>query len=313
MRIIFLGTPEFAIPSLEALIQEKDIEIPLVISQVDKRRSRNKFEPTPVKKYALEAGLLVETPEKINRKEWIDRLQDLKADFLIVVAYGQIIGKRLLNAFPDRIVNIHGSILPKYRGAAPIQRSLLDGLDETGVTAMLIDEGMDTGDMLGIRKLPIVASDDLNSLSEKLAKEGADLLMDTLKNFPAHYAKRIKQNDQEATYAQKIEKSDGYLNFEGPGRKIFDQVRCLKDWPGAKFMVDGQIYKVHQVKLEDFVKDKKPRQIVFADAKGIGINSKDKLVVISIIQAMNRKKMEVEAFLRGNDFPIDKKVEMVRD
>ncbi len=304
LNIVYLGTPGFAVPALQALIDAEDVNIPLVISQPDRKRSRNKWSATPVKELALKHDIPVITPEKINRQATIDQLVEINPDFLVVIAYGQIIGKRILDAFPDRIINIHGSLLPEYRGAAPMQRALLDGKDETGVTSMLIRQEMDAGPMLATAKVKIQDDDDMDSLSNKLAYLGADLLLETLRNFDDLNANRKEQDPELVTYAAKISKEDGYLDFNNEGRVLIDQVRTLKDSPGVKFRLNGVDYKVHAAHLEKR-KDGFPNGTLWKSEGGLAINAKDSSFVIDSIQAPNKKAMATQDFLRGNSLELD--------
>lgn len=303
LNIVYLGTPGFAVPALQALIDAEDVNIPLVISQPDRKRSRNKWSATPVKELALKHDIPVITPEKINRQATIDQLVEINPDFLVVIAYGQIIGKRILDAFPDRIINIHGSLLPEYRGAAPMQRALLDGKDETGVTSMLIRQEMDAGPMLATAKVKIQDDDDMDSLSNKLAYLGADLLLETLRNFDDLNANRKEQDPELVTYAAKISKEDGYLDFNNEGRVLIDQVRTLKDSPGVKFRLNGVDYKVHAAHLEKR-KDGFPNGTLWKSEGGLAINAKDSSFVIDSIQAPNKKAMATQDFLRGNSLEL---------
>lgn len=309
MRIAFLGTPEFAIPSLQALLEDSRIQVDMVITQPDRKRFRNRLTPTPVKKLAGEYNIPVFTPERLNSSDVVDRLIAQKPDFLVVIAYGQLIGKRLLEAFPDRIINIHGSLLPKYRGAAPIQRALLDGEPETGLTAMLIEKEMDAGDMLAKKVVPISDEDDLDSLTDKLANAAPDLLLDTLFSFSDRYEHRRSQDPSEVTYAEKIEKEDGVLSFDQTTKHLLNQVRTLKNWPGARFRYHGIEYKVHQAHGEEGLLRQKPGTVFWADARGIAIQAGDGAFVIDVIQAPGRRAASCRDFLNGHDFPVGDQVE----
>lgn len=309
MKIVFLGTPEFAIPSLEALIEADDIEVSLVISQPDKARSRGKVSPTPIKKYALSKGLDLISPPSINKQEIIDKISQLEPDFLVVIAFGQIIGKRILDCFKDRIINIHGSILPKYRGAAPIQRALYDGEKETGLSAMLIEKEMDAGDVLKIARCPIDEDEDLSSLTEKLSKISADLLLDTLRNFETYYENRQVQAPDLVTFAKKIEGSDGYLNFNQTLFMLKRQINTCKDRPGAYVEIENIRYKIKEASYlsdkdtEEERKDLQIGEIVEVSPQGIKIRALDGYLVIKEIQAPNKRAMPVRDFLNGNKIP----------
>lgn len=302
MKIVFFGTPDFAVPSLQKLIDSDDAEVSLVVSQPDRKRSRNKMTPTPVKELALKYDIPVITPEKLNDKKVLERIISENADFLVVIAYGQIIKEKLLKAYKDRIINIHGSILPEYRGAAPMQRAILDGNSITGVSSMLIDSGMDTGDILDIREENILDEDTLETMELKLSNLGADLLLDTLRNFDDRYKNRIKQDAIKATYAAKIEKEEAKLNFDESSKSVFDKIRTLNIWPGAKISINGEIFKLHKSHIEKRNDEFKNGVIWKADKSGIYINACDGTIVVTEIQASNHKKMNVEDYLRGNRF-----------
>lgn len=307
IRLIFLGSDDFSLPSLKLLHEDPRFEIALVISQPDKRRKR-KVLPTPIKAYALAHGLDQMTPDGINDPAILQTLQALKPDFLVVVAYGQIIGKRLLQAFPDRIVNLHGSLLPAYRGAAPIQRALLAGDQVTGNTTMLISRGLDQGDMLAKAALPIADDDDLESLTDHLATEGAQLLRTTLLNFDDLYAKRQAQDESRASYADKIQKDEGWLDFHDPVDRLVRQVKTYKDWPGARFSLAGETYKIYQAQSEagGDATQAEPGQVVSVDKDGIRIQAGDGLLTITQIQAPGKRVMAVSDFLNGHSFPLEK-------
>lgn len=299
MRVVFLGTPEFAVPSLKALAEAEDFDVELVITQPDRPRSRNKWTPTPVKLCAEELGLPVITPEKVNTREIWDLLRELAPDALVVIAYGQIIGKTLLSMFPDRIINIHGSLLPEYRGAAPIQRAMLDGKKETGLTSMLIERRMDAGAMLDKRVTPIAEDDDINTLTDRLANLAPELLLDTLRNIEERVQGAQTQDESLVTFAEKITREDGVLDFRNPVRKLRDQVRALLGWPCATFVLNGEIYKVHEASIREAKGQAAPGTIVEAK-DALAIRAADGDLVITKIQAPNRKAMAAADFLRGH-------------
>ncbi len=307
MRIVFFGSPDFAVSGLQALLEADDMEVKLVISQPDRLRSRKKLSPTPVKALALAHQLPVLTPEKVNDLEVVEKIKEVKPDLLVVIAYGQIIGKKLREAFPDHIVNIHGSLLPKYRGAAPIQRALLNGEKTTGVTSMLIRKEMDAGEMLAKKEVSIEEEDDLDSLSQKMAEAGASLLLETIRDYDRLLQNKEAQDPEKVTFADKIQKEEGWMDFEKTARDLVNQVRTLKDWPGAKFTIDGITYKVHRAHQEpEEEKDKSilPGTVVRADKQGIFLKTGSGLFVIDQIQPTNKKPMDVGAFLNGYAIPV---------
>lgn len=310
MNVVFFGTPDFAVPALRALQKAPDIDVKLVVSQPDRRRSRNKMEATPVKLVAEELGIPVITPEKVNRFKVYDEIAACDPDFLVVIAYGQIIGKTLLETYPDRIVNIHGSVLPKYRGAAPIQRAMLEGQNKTGITSMLIERQMDAGDMLAVRETEICEDDDVISLTNRLSALGADLILETIRNFDSLYRDRIKQDEEQATYAAKIERADGRIDLRSTYRTIFDQVRGLKPWPSAYLEWADQVVKVHKVhKVRDLGESDRGKASigdvrVLRDA--VHVVCRDAVLSLDEIQFPNQKRMPMQAYLLGNTVPSER-------
>ncbi|MBU7585558.1 MAG: methionyl-tRNA formyltransferase [Nostoc sp. TH1S01] len=227
MKVVFFGTPEFAIPTLEKLLNHPEFEILAVVTQPDKRRERgNKLTPSPVKTLALQQNLPVWQPERVKKdSETLTKLQQTEADVFVVVAYGQILSKKILSMPKLGCVNVHGSILPKYRGAAPIQWCLCNGELETGITTMLMDAGMDTGDMLLKATTPIRLLDNADNLAERLAAIGGDLLIETLLKLKHQEIQPIPQNNAEATYAPLIQKQDYQLDWSKSAIQLHNQIR----------------------------------------------------------------------------------------
>ncbi|BAY14561.1 methionyl-tRNA formyltransferase [Anabaenopsis circularis NIES-21] len=227
MKVVFFGTPEFAIPTLEKLLNHPEFEILAVVTQPDKRRERgNKLTPSPVKTLALNHNLPVWQPERVKKdSETLTQLQQTAADVFVVVAYGQILSKKILKMPKLGCINVHGSILPKYRGAAPIQWSVCNGEAETGITTMLMDVGMDTGDMLLKATTPISLLDNADNLAERLATIGGDLLIETLLKLKLQEIQPVPQNNAEATYAPLIQKQDYELNWSKSAIQLHNQIR----------------------------------------------------------------------------------------
>jgi methionyl-tRNA formyltransferase len=229
MRIVFFGTPQFAVPTLEALIKHPDFEVLAVVTQPDKIRGRgNQTTPSAVKKVAVEHNIQVWQPKSVKKnRETLNRLQQAQADAFVVVAYGQILSKEILEMPKLGCVNVHGSLLPKYRGAAPIQWSIYYGETSTGITTMLMDEGLDTGDMLLKAETPINLFDNTVDLAIKLANQGADLLIETLQKIATGEIIPLAQDDSLSSYARLIEKSDFKINWEQDAITIHNQVRAF--------------------------------------------------------------------------------------
>ncbi|WP_311482272.1 methionyl-tRNA formyltransferase [uncultured Anaerococcus sp.] len=303
INICFMGNPKFALQTLDILYKDENIDLKLVVSGKDKKRSRNKFSPTPVKKYAEDNGIRVETPDTVNTEDFVNMLKDLKIDYIVVVAFGQLIKAVLLDNFKDRIINLHPSLLPLYRGASPMQFTLLNGDKKTAATAMLIEKGMDSGDILIQREMDIDPSDDYFALEDKLGKIGAEAIRDAILNFDQVYKNRQDQDDDKATYCTKIDKEMGRIDWEKSSREILDQIRALVSYPVAYFDYKGENVKVHKASLGD--KKGRPGEILSA-------NKKDKLVIgtgdgsirIEKIQFPGKKAMDTASFLLGNDIEV---------
>lgn len=298
-----MGNPKFALQTLDILYKDENINLKLVVSGKDKRRSRNKFSPTPVKKYAEDNGIRVETPDSVNTEDFVKMLKDLEIDYIVVVAFGQLIKDVLLDNFKDRIINLHPSLLPLYRGASPMQFTLLNGDEKTAATAMLIEKGMDSGDILIQREMDIDPSDDYFDLEDKLGKIGAEAIRDAILNFDQVYKNRMVQDDDKATYCTKIDKEMGRIDWTRSSSEILDKIRALVSFPVAFFDYKGENAKVHKATYSDM--KGKPGEILAA-------NKKDKLVIgtgdgsirIEKIQFPGKKAMDTTSFLLGNDIEV---------
>lgn len=244
MQIIFFGTPQFAVPTLESLLARSDLEVIAVVTQPDKKRGRgNDLIPSPIKKIALQHNIPVWQPRRVKKhQETLDKLKESAADAFVVVAYGQILSKEILEMPKLGCINVHGSILPKYRGAAPIQWSIYNGECETGITTMLMNEGMDTGDMLLKAYTPIALLDNAWDVAVTLSKVGADLAIETLEKLQTNKIRPLKQNDSEATYARPIHKFDYNLDWSHPAIEIHNQVRGF--FPNCVTTFQGKSLKV---------------------------------------------------------------------
>ena len=298
-----MGNPKFALQTLDILYKDENINLKLVVSGKDKRRSRNKFSPTPVKKYAEDNGIRVETPDSVNTDDFVNMLKDLEIDYIVVVAFGQLIKDVLLDSFKDRIINLHPSLLPLYRGASPMQFTLLNGDEKTAATAMLIEKAMDSGDILIQREMDINPSDDYFDLEDKLGKIGAEAIRDALLNFDQVYENRIVQDDEKATYCTKIDKEMGRIDWHRTSRQILDQIRALVGFPVSYFDYKGQSAKVHKASLGNL--KGKPGEILAANKKEkIVIGTGDGSIRIEKIQFPGKKSMDTTSFLLGNDIEV---------
>lgn len=299
-KIIFMGTPEFSVKALEALQSNENISIELVITQQDKQRSRGRTLPTAIKKRAIELGLKTYEPKSVNSKESLDLIDSINPDYIVVIAYGQIIGDHLLEKYKDRIINIHSSLLPKYRGAAPMQFALLSGDSQTGVCSMLIEKSMDTGDILKCRSMEITEQTDIEDIHDKLSIVGADLILDTILNYENYYEKRIKQDHSKATYTKKITKEMGHLDFNKSSKEIDLTIRAFRNWPSAFAVYKDQNMKIHKISIIPKYNEIENGKIFKVDNTGIYVNCQDACIIMEHIQLPNKRKMSVEEYLRGN-------------
>jgi len=305
VKIVFMGTPEFAVPALEA-IKKSGIEISLVISQKDKRRGRGKkLLPTPVKEKALELGLDVYQPENINSEESVNKLREIQPDCIVVVAYGQILKRDILILPPHGCVNIHASLLPKYRGAAPINWAIIRGEKETGITIMKMDEGLDTGDILKSESIPIEEEDDSSSVHDKLSILGGKLIVETLIDMKNGNIKPIPQDDNLSSYAPMLNKEMGKIDWNNEGEDIINLIRGLKPWPSAYIIYKGEKVKIHKAKKIKKLLEGENGKVVKVQDDGIYVNCSDSCIVIEELQFPGKKNLKVSEFLRGNQFDSD--------
>ena len=321
MNIVFMGTPDFAMESLKCLV-EAGHNILAVVTNPDKPKGRGmKLIPSPVKEYALEKKLTIYQPEKIrNNTEFLDKIKELKPEVICVVAYGKILPQELLDIPKLGAINVHGSLLPKYRGAAPIQWAVLNGDKVTGITTMYMDAGMDTGDMILKQEVEIGEDETTGELWEKLSKIGGKLLVETLALIEKENAPREKQGD-DFTIAPMLKKEMAQINWEEQNTiQIHNLIRGLNPIMGAyttlegrkikfwksKKLTDNDFFTVEQEMLEYDYKLPQivPGTVLLADVKqGLYIKTKDGILQVLEIQAENAKKMQISDFLRGNQIP----------
>lgn len=297
MRTVFLGTPEFAVPTLNALAGAGH-QILAVFTQPDRPKGRgNQIAESPVKVAAKALGLPVHQPERIRRPENVEFLSSLSADVMVVVGYGQIIPQSIIDLPRFGILNVHASLLPKYRGAAPIQWAIANGEQRTGVTIMQIDAGLDTGDMLQKASLPIYPDETAPELSARLAPLGADLLIDTLKKIEAGEAVREPQDDTEATLAPILKKEDGLIDWDRPASTIYNRFRGFQPWPGAYTTFRGQQLTITRATLAD---GSAPIGSLRAEKRRLfaGCGNGTRLEILEL-QLAGKKRVAAEAFLNG--------------
>ena len=296
MDLIFLGTPAFAVPTLEPRI-DAGPSVLAVFTQPDRPKGRGgHLNASPVKEAALRLGLPVHQPERIRRPEVVEQLKQMNPAAMVVVGYGQIIPQSIIDIPPRGIINVHASLLPKYRGAAPIQWVIANGETRTGVTTMQIDAGLDTGDMLLKWETQIGGEEDALELGKRLAAAGAELLVETLRENPAP----LKQDPAEATLAPILKKEDGEIDWNWTAAKIFNRSRGLLPWPGAYSFFRGQIFHIWKARMaSDGPPAAKPGQMISQKKRLlVGCGEWTALELIEV-QVEGRKRMSAEAFLNG--------------
>lgn len=302
MRIVFMGTPDFAVPCLEALI-EAGYDIPMVITQPDKPVGRKKvLTAPPVKKRALEHGIEVFQPDKVKKDEAVvEKLRAAKADLFVVVAYGKILPQTILDIPRMGCMNVHASLLPKYRGSAPIQWSIVKGESETGVTTMLMDAGMDTGDELLKAAIPIEDSDDAESLSAKLSQLGAKLLLQTIPGYLHGTIRPHPQDHEAATVISMLSKENGEIAWSQPARAIFNQIRGFRPWPGTYTFFQNNTLKIKDARVYDgdpgFAGN--PGQVLEILKESILVRTGDGILEVLQVHPANSNAMSAGAFARG--------------
>ncbi len=308
MRILFMGTPEFAVPCLETLIESKH-EVCGVVTQPDKPVGRgHKLTPPPVKVAAENANIKVFQPESLKDFAFEDELSALAPDIIIVVAYGKILPEYILNYPKHGCINVHASLLPKYRGAGPIQWSVINGEKKTGITTMMMEKGLDTGDMLLKCETEIGEYETADSLHDRLMVMGADLLSETLCQIENGTIKPEKQNDDESTYAPMISKDMAKIDWNRPAREIISLICGMNSWPVAHTTYMGEIMKIYEAIVGGERKGT-VGQILTADEKGIEVLCGDgKSVLITKVQFKGSKAMAVRDWLNGHKIDVDEKL-----
>lgn len=297
MNIVFMGTPEFAVASLQALINNKN-NVVGVYSQPDKPKGRgHKLQYTPVKEVAVENNIKVFQPTTLKTQEALEEFKALKPDLAVVVAYGKILPKEILEVPTYGCINVHASLLPKYRGAGPIQWSVLNGEEVTGVTTMYMAEGLDTGDMILKSETEIGENETASELHDRLAVIGAELLLDTLKLIEQGNAPRTPQNDEESSYAPMLTKELCPIDFNKNAKLVHNQIRGLSTWPCAVTMLDGKRIKVYNSEVVNGYKGK-PGELL--DNKKFIVACGDNTAIrFTSVQYEGSKRMNSEDFLRG--------------
>lgn len=302
LKTIFMGTPDFALSSLQSLIDDSDFEVVAVVTQEDKKVGRKQeITPSPVKQLALKNDLPVFQPPKIKgNTKFLELMKNLKPDLVVVVAYGQILPPEFLKIAKYGAVNIHPSLLPKYRGATPIEAALINGDEETGVTIMKITEKLDAGDILEITKLPIEPSDNAESLTVKLSLLGGKILPFILKDFVEGAITPIPQNEKQMTFCHKIEKNDGLVDLaQLTARQILNRLRAYTPWPSVFLTIDGKRLKLIDLSVDENL-NLKPGEMKDFSKSEVAIGTKKGAIIPHIVQLEGKNPMKIQDFLLGN-------------
>jgi len=301
LRIAFMGTPRFALPSLQLLLDRAE-HIVAVITQPDRPAGRGQhIVPPPVKECALRHGLAVLQPLNVRDADFIAQVKKLAPDLIVVVAFGQILPRTLLDIPRYGCVNVHASLLPFYRGAAPINWVLINGETETGVTIMLLDEGMDTGDILLQEKLSIAPTDTVATLHDRLAHSGALLLGKALDQLVSTGWSPKPQDHAHATYAPLLKKEDGVILWHKSAREIYNQIRGMNPWPGCFTYLQGKLLKVFAAEIGESEAQGTPGTIVEVSQSGITVATGSGMLVLKEIQLEGKKRMPAEEFIKGKN------------
>jgi methionyl-tRNA formyltransferase len=300
-KIVFMGTPQFSVPILEALAEKEDYRIEAVVTQPDRKVGRKKkVTPPPVKQAAEKLGLTVLQPEKITGSEEMEKIIELKPDLIVTAAFGQFLPTKLLNAPKYRAINVHASLLPKYRGAAPIHYAIINGEQETGVTIMYMEKKMDAGDILSQRSIPITKQDDVGSMFEKLSFLGRDLLIDTLPDLFEESITPIPQAEEEVTYAPMIHSEQELIDWNQTAEELDCKVRGMRPFPGAFTYLEENRFKIWGVEPTTEQTSENPGTIVEVGKETLKVACGDGSVLnLTKVQPSGKPKMDVKDYLAG--------------
>lgn len=306
MNVIFMGTPDFAVPVLQALLDSDEHRVTAVVTQPDKARGRSgKLVFTPVKEAAVAHGIPVHTPERVKDKTFVETLRGIPCDVIVVAAFGQILSKEILEMPKYGCINVHASLLPRWRGAAPIQWAILAGDATTGITTMQMDEGLDTGDMLLKKEIAIREDETGESLFDRLSELGGPLLLETLSQAEQGTLPRVKQDDAESTYAKMLRKELGKLDFSKEAAELERYVRGLNSWPSAYTYFRGKMMKIWRASVIDRNTELPCGAVAEVEKDGFCIQTGNGLLKVLEVQLEGKKRMKSADFLRGNDVADD--------
>ncbi|MCH5265472.1 MAG: methionyl-tRNA formyltransferase [Lachnospiraceae bacterium] len=300
MNVIFMGTPDFSVPVLQGLLQSEKHKVTAVVSQPDKARGRSgKLVFTPVKEAAVAAEVPVYTPKRVKEPDFVKSLRQIPCDVIVVVAFGQILPPDILEFPKYGCINVHASLLPRWRGAAPMQWAILSGDKKTGITTMQMDAGLDTGDMLLKKEVEITPEETGESLHDKLAALGSDLLLETLEQAEQGTLQKIPQKEEESTYAKMLSKDLGRLDFSWEAEKIERYIRGLNSWPSAYTGLRGKTLKLWQAQVVETDTKEVPGTVVSVEKDGFSVQTGKGCLKIVELQLEGKKRMNASDFLRG--------------
>ena len=296
MRVVFMGTPDFSVPALERIATEH--EVVAVVTQKDKPKGRGmSVSYTPVKESALKLNIPIYQPDKVKDASFVEELRKLNPDVIVVIAFGQILSNDILTLPKYGCINVHASLLPKYRGAAPIQWAVIDGEEKSGVCTMKMDEGLDTGDIIDVDEITLDPKETGGSLFDKLAKLGGELILKTLQNLEFGKATFIKQDDSKSTYAKKMTKELGHIDFTKDAESIERLIRGLNPWPSAFTYLDGKVMKIWDADVVDA--GGVPGTVISEDKDSFVIATGSKALKVNELQLEGKKRMKASDFLNG--------------
>ena len=296
MRVVFMGTPDFSVPALERIATEH--EVVAVVTQKDKPKGRGmSVSYTPVKESALKLNIPIYQPDKVKEESFVEELRKLNPDVIVVIAFGQILSNDILTLPKYGCINVHASLLPKYRGAAPIQWAVIDGEEKSGVCTMKMDEGLDTGDIIDVDEITLDPKETGGSLFDKLAKLGGELILKTLQNLEFGKATFIKQDDSKSTYAKKMTKELGHIDFSKDAESIERLIRGLNPWPSAFTYLDGKVMKIWDADVVDA--GGVPGTVISEEKDSFVIATGSKALKVNELQLEGKKRMKASDFLNG--------------
>lgn len=302
MNVIFMGTPEFSVPTLKYLIEEHDVKA--IFTQPDKPKGRGKkISFSHVKEYALNYDIKIYQPEKVKSEGIIDIIKKIKPDVIVVIAYGQILSKEILDIPKYGCINVHASLLPELRGASPINTAIVNGLKKTGITTMQMSLGLDTGDVLLQKSIEILENDNASDLHDKLMEMAPSVLDDTLKNIDSIIP--VKQDDSKATYASIIKKEMAEIYWDMKAEDIYNLIRGYNPWPVAFSSYENKRIKIYESEIENFKTDKAPGTVVDFSKEGLKIQTGDYVINILKLQLPNGKRLNISQFALGHKIKIN--------